>query len=101
MTKADMENGGLRRIIHSLCAVLLSMVVSPERTLAQKHQQPKPTGVEAIPEPAVPAILAAFDKYEIVGLPAAHEGKDLDDFILLLVLPPKLSDDCIFVGGDR
>jgi hypothetical protein len=34
------------------------------------------------PEPATAAILAAFDKYEIVGLPAAHGMKDLDDFIL-------------------
>jgi hypothetical protein len=42
----------------------------------------------AAPEPATAAILAAFDMYEIVGLPAAHGMKDLDDFILSLIRNP-------------
>jgi hypothetical protein len=93
MKKTDTGNVDFRRVIQSFCAVVLFLIaLGPEATLAQKPQEPKPTGAEAIPEPAIPAILAAFDKYEVVGLPAAHEGKDLDDFILLLVRNPAFSE---------
>jgi hypothetical protein len=43
---------------------------------------------EPAPEPAVPAILALFGTYEVVGMNAAHRMKDLDDFILALVRNP-------------
>jgi hypothetical protein len=60
------------------------------------QQQPKPTVSEPTPEPAVPAILAAFDKYEVVAMPEAHGLKDLDDFILSLIrnpaFPEKVND---------
>jgi len=77
----------LRRLC---CAVMLSlMVVTPEISrAAQTQQQAKPTGSRPSPEPAVPAILAAFDKYEVVGMPEAHGMKDVDDFILSLVRNP-------------
>jgi hypothetical protein len=39
-------------------------------------------------EPAIPAILAAFDRYDLVGMPAGHSLKDLDDLILTLVRNP-------------
>jgi hypothetical protein len=55
---------------------------------AQAQQQAKPTGSEPTPEPAVPAILAAFDKYEVVAMPEAHGMKDVDDFILSLIRNP-------------
>jgi hypothetical protein len=51
-----------------------------------------PQAKPASPEPATAAILAAFDKYEIVGLPAAHGMKDLDDFILSLIRNPAFSE---------
>jgi hypothetical protein len=41
------------------------------------------------PEDAARATLSAFDTYEIVGLNAAHRGKDEDDFILSLVRRPE------------
>jgi hypothetical protein len=44
---------------------------------------------EAIPEPAIPAILKAFDTFEVVGMPAAHGQKDIDDFILSLIRDPR------------
>jgi hypothetical protein len=44
------------------------------------------------PEPAVPAILASFDKYEVVGMQVAHGLKDIDDFILSLIRSPAFSD---------
>jgi hypothetical protein len=55
--------------------------------------------------PALPAILAAFDKYEVVGMSAAHGLKDLDDFILLLVrnprFPEKVNDIVVECGNSR
>ena len=44
------------------------------------------------PYPAQSAVLAAFDKYEVVGMPEAHGLKDLDDFILALVRSPRFSN---------
>ena len=35
--------------------------------------------------PAIPAILGAFDKYEVIALPEAHGLKDMDDFIFTLI----------------
>src|SRR5262249_40901626 len=52
----------------------------------------KSRGAEPTPEPAVPAILAAFDKYELVGIPSAHGMKDLHDFILSLIRNPSFLD---------
>jgi len=52
----------------------------------------KPTGAEPKPEPAVSAIFAAFDKYEVVGMPEAHGMKDLDDFILSLIRNPSFPE---------
>lgn len=44
---------------------------------------------DAIPEPAIPAILKAFETFEVVGMPAAHGQKDIDDFILSLIRDPR------------
>lgn len=44
------------------------------------------------PEPAIPAVLAAFDRYEVVAINAAHGKKDLDDFLLALVRDPRFPD---------
>lgn len=52
----------------------------------------KPAAAEPNPEPAVQAILAAFDKYEVVAMPAAHGMQDLDDFILSLVRNPAFAE---------
>jgi hypothetical protein len=40
------------------------------------------------PEDPTRAIIAAFDKYEVVGMGAAHGDKDLDDLILRVVRDP-------------
>jgi hypothetical protein len=53
--------------------------------------QAKPGGAEPVPQPAIPAILAAFDKYEVVGMSEAHRMKDVDDFILTLIRTPAFS----------
>jgi hypothetical protein len=66
---------------------------------------PRPTVTGSDPEPqdAAKAILAAFDKYEVVGMGAAHGNKDLDDFILNLVrnpaLPGRINDIVVECGN--
>jgi hypothetical protein len=47
-----------------------------------------PQGSDPRPQDAAKAILAAFDKYQIVGMGAAHGFKDRDDFILSLIRRP-------------
>jgi hypothetical protein len=56
-------------------------------------EAPRPTitGSDPKPQDAAKAILAAFDKYEVVGMGAAHGNKDLDDFIFKLVRDPGLA----------
>jgi hypothetical protein len=54
--------------------------------------QSKSTAADLVPLPAVPAILALFDKYEVVGLPQGHGMQDLDDFIFSLIRNPAFSE---------
>jgi len=83
----------VHQMIYSLCALLfLVMVTISAIGRAQTAEQSKPTGANPIPEPAIPAILAAFDKYEVVGLLAAHGFKDVDDFIITLIRNPAFSE---------
>jgi hypothetical protein len=87
------ESSHVCRVIRRYCAVLVFlMAVIPATMLAQTQQQPKPVGSEPIAEPAVPAILAAFDKYEVVGVPQGHGMQDLDDFILTLIRNPAFAE---------
>src|SRR4029077_20703067 len=49
------------------------------------------------------AILAAFDKYEVVAMPEDHGLKDLDDFIFALIrnpaFPDKVNDGVVECGN--
>ena len=65
--------------------LLFLMAVLPMAT--QTHRT-KPDSSEPTPQPAIPAILAAFDRYEVVAMPEAHGMKDVDDFILALIRDP-------------
>jgi hypothetical protein len=60
--------------------------------MASQTQHAKITASEPTPEPAIPAILAAFDKYEVVAMPEAHGMKDVDDFILDLIRDPRFRE---------
>src|SRR5579859_7829460 len=51
---------------------------------------PNPKGSNPEPGDGERTLLAAFDKYEVVGISAAHGNKDLDDFILRLIRNPGL-----------
>ena len=46
---------------------------------------------DGIAEPAIPGILKAFESFEVVGIPAAHGEKDIDDLILSLVRDPRFA----------
>jgi uncharacterized iron-regulated protein len=66
-------------------------------------QRPTLTGSDPKPRDAAKAILAAFDRYEVVAMGAAHGNQDLDDFILNLVrspeLPGKINDIVVECGN--
>jgi hypothetical protein len=68
------------------------MLAIPTTNRAQTQQQIRQTGSEPVPEPAVPAILGAFDKYEVVAMPQGHGVQDLNDFILSLIRNPAFSE---------
>jgi hypothetical protein len=81
------------RAIRLGCAVLLVLITtSPTVNWAQTPPQPGPAGSEPTPLAAVPAILAAFDKYEVVALPQGHGVQDLDNLIFNLIRTPEFSE---------
>jgi hypothetical protein len=103
-SEAQAESRDLYRIIHLCYVVLLFLVTAiPATSWAQTQQKANPTGSEPSPEPAVFAVLAAFDKYEVVGMPEAHGFKDVDDFILSLIrnpaFPKKVNDIVVECGN--
>jgi hypothetical protein len=73
----------LRAAVMHLCWVALLTIIA----VLSASGQARSDGA-AVAEPAVAAILAAFDRYEVVGMPAAHGLKDLDDLILTLIRDP-------------
>jgi len=64
---------------------------------------PNPTGSDPKPEDAANAILASFDRYEVVGMSAAHGDQDLDNFTLGLIrnpaFPSKVDDIAVECGN--
>jgi uncharacterized iron-regulated protein len=72
---------------------LFASLFCPLALLAsQDHFQPNRAGSEPVPEPAIPAVIAAFDKYDVVGMPEGHGMKDVDDFILSLIRHPAFAE---------
>jgi len=74
------------RFIRLLSTLVLFLLTLTKPSLA------RPTGTDAKPEAAISAILAAFDKYEVVAMPEDHGLKDLDDLIFGLVRNPDFPD---------
>jgi hypothetical protein len=61
-------------------------------------------GSDPTPQDATQAILAAFSKYQVVGMSAGHGFGDLDDFILSLIRNPAFPDkvnDIVVECGNR
>lgn len=84
--------GPFRRASISILAFMMRLCcVGVLIAVLSAHGQPRSDRKEPVAEPAIPAILAAFDSYDLVGMPAAHGLKDLDDLILTLVRNPAFS----------
>src|SRR5690606_2824995 len=74
------------------CPTLVLFAVACLMACAQTANQPhttkstasNATASNAVPEPAIPAVLSAFDRYEVVAMPVGHGMKDINDFILAL-----------------
>jgi hypothetical protein len=75
-----------------VAVLFLLMVAIPATSQAQGQQQINPRGSKPIPEAAIPSILAAFDRYEVVAMPEDHGLKDLDDLIFALIRNPAFPD---------
>jgi len=92
LSEAQPERTALSRGIRLCCPILLLLTSVPALCWAQMGHGKSRLGSEPTPRPAIPALLAAFDKYEVVALPEAHGMKDLDDFILSLIRYPAFLD---------
>jgi hypothetical protein len=72
-----------------LFAVVCSMACAPT---ASRPRAATSIASHAVPQPAIPAVLSAFDRYEVVAMPVGHGRKDIDDFILALIRDPRFPD---------
>jgi hypothetical protein len=99
------DAGNCRATLFCFAAFLLLTLSVPAVVRAQTQPSAKLIAAEPTPLPALSAILTAFDKYEVVGMPEAHGLKDLDDFILLLLrnpaFPEKVNDIVVECGNSR
>ena len=91
--------------VMALCSTLTISAQQPIRsqTKSVDVQLSRSAGNEPKPEDPTRAILAAFDKYEVVGMDAAHGNKDLDDLILRLLREPSFPrkvDDIVVECGN-
>src|SRR5580698_4580572 len=92
-SRRQLENTNMGRgLCTSRVLLFFVMALIPALGVAQTPQQTRPAGSDPAPEPALPAILAAFDKYEVVAMDAGHGLKDVDDFILSLIRHPAFSE---------
>lgn len=96
------------RILFVFLLGLFSCSLGSAQQSRPNHQEvvaARPSSRRPIPTPEDPirGILAAFDKYEVIGMDAAHGNKDLDDLILRLLrepaLPTKVNDIVVECGN--
>lgn len=69
---------------------MLLMLLNAMPMLGQSEAiQEKSKEEEPVLQPAIPAIITAFDTYEVVGMSEAHGLQDADNVILTLVRTPE------------
>ncbi len=78
------------RVVHG-CVLVLLVVFTLTIAYGQTQATTKQAAADPAPQPAVSAILSAFDKYEVVAMPQGHGMQDLNDFILALIRNPGFS----------
>lgn len=74
------------------CGIAVLLLILALATAYGQTQQSTTKAVAPVPQPAISAILAAFDRYEIVAMPQGHGMQDLNDFILSLIRNPAFSE---------
>jgi hypothetical protein len=79
------------RVLECCAVIALSLVLILTAAYGQSQQAVKSQDTDPIPQPAVTAILSAFDKYEVVAMAQGHGMQDLNDFILSLIRNPAFS----------
>src|SRR5882724_7258901 len=90
------------RVVHC-CILVLLVVFTLTMAYGQTQATRKPEAADATPQPAVSAILSAFDKYEVVAMPQGHGMQDLNDFVFSLIRNPTFSEkvnDIVFESGN-
>jgi hypothetical protein len=90
------------RVMHC-CMLVLLVVFTLTMANGQTQATSKTEAADATPQPAVSAILSAFDKYEVVAMPQGHGIQDLDDFVFSLIRNPAFSEkvnDIVFESGN-
>ena len=81
-----LRNARCGTLLLSLASVLL--LAQPCRAQVSASHPVNDTQ-NATSEPAIPAILKAFETFEVVAMPAAHGQKDMDELILSLIRDPR------------
>lgn len=74
----------VRRVLLAVL-VVSTYEVGQAQSPSERTQSQHP---DTAPEPAIPAIIKAFETYEVVAMSAAHGQKDIDDFVLSLIRDP-------------
>src|SRR4029077_10408385 len=78
--------------VRRCCIFVLLILFTLTMAYGQTPATSKPEAADPTPQPAVSAILSAFDKYEVVAIPQGHGMQDLNDFILSLIRSPEFSE---------
>jgi hypothetical protein len=85
--------------------LIFLIALIPAISRGQTQPSARAAGADPKAESAIPAILAAFDKYEVVAMPEDHGLKDLDDLIFALIrnpaFPAKVNDVVVECGNSR
>lgn len=79
------------RLQNRACLLIHLFAVASSVALAQVPTPKHSTESSLEARPAISSVLNAFAKYQVVGIDAGHDQKDIDDFILDLVREPSFS----------
>jgi hypothetical protein len=85
------------------CGIIAVLFVLTLTGAFAQTQQGETKGADPLAQPAISAILAAFDKYEVVAIPQGHGMQDLNDFVFSLIRNPAFSEkvnDIVFESGN-
>ncbi len=76
------------RLKNRACLLFQLVAVASSIAVSQVPARNSATESPLEPRPAISSVLHAFASYEVVGINAGHDDKDIDDFILALVREP-------------